>query len=93
MALAFGEQLLDIETCIGKFETLVQHAFTARIGQFLMLVREVELFVKKSKYETTPLTDALRIAFPGDTRLFGPPMEIDQRKLKVAVTLIFRSTS
>ncbi|ETS74669.1 hypothetical protein PFICI_13153 [Pestalotiopsis fici W106-1] len=84
IALAFGHQRLPVDKCISLFRDLVKDAFTPRKGQKLYGIRYIETMLKKSKYRTRTLEDALKRAL-GEEPLFGP-IDPDVRPLKVAVT-------
>ena len=94
VALAFGHQRWNIGDCIVMFENLVRQAFTLRKGQSLQGYRHLQMFVKKSRYETKPLTSALHTAFTSRACLFGQALPDGQpRPLKVAVTATSSSGS
>jgi hypothetical protein len=84
IALAFGDKILSLEDCDQLFTQLSRQAFTLRKGQNLHFFRHVQLLVKKSKYESRPLNQALKSTFTSDSVLFGRPAAQD--RLKVAVT-------
>jgi hypothetical protein len=85
IALAFGDMLWSVEKCTRKFKALAGQAFTKRKGQNMRLVRYVQLFAKKSRYETKPLERALLESFGYETPLFGARADALGR-LNVAVT-------
>ncbi|KAI8948038.1 hypothetical protein F4801DRAFT_474669 [Xylaria longipes] len=87
ISLGFGHELWSIEECIERFRTLVGKAFTPRKGQDMHVIRHLQLLIKRSKYETRPIEDALRSAF-GDGNLFGNRQKNGSQRLKVAVAAV-----
>ncbi|ETI24750.1 hypothetical protein G647_04120 [Cladophialophora carrionii CBS 160.54] len=90
IALGFGHEMWSVDHCTQQFQKLVQPAFSKRKGQDVHVIREVQLFVKHSKYETTPLETQLKQAF-GDRTLF--PKHRSEDRLKTAVIAVSSSGS
>ncbi|KAI0490190.1 hypothetical protein F4859DRAFT_183291 [Xylaria cf. heliscus] len=87
ISLGFGHELWSIEECIERFRALSGKAFTPRKGQDLHGFRHLQLFVKRSKYETKPMDDALQSAFGGGI-LFSNRSKNGNQRLKVAVASV-----
>ncbi|TGJ87061.1 hypothetical protein E0Z10_g1710 [Xylaria hypoxylon] len=87
ISLGFGHELWSIDECIERFRALVGKAFTPRKGQEIRGIRHLQLFIKRSKYETKPIEDALQSAF-GDGNLFGTRQKNGSHRLKVAVAAV-----
>ncbi|KAI9158039.1 Calcium-independent phospholipase A2-gamma [Paramyrothecium foliicola] len=87
ISLGFGHELWSVDECIEKFKSLVVKVFTKRRAQKIQGLRYVEVMIKKSRYETKPLEDALRATF-GEDKLFGKREKNGVRRLKVAVTAV-----
>lgn len=86
IALAFGDQCMPVKECIVAFEALVQCAFTPRAGQKIQLIKQLQKYIKRSKYETRPLEDALKQVFAPEQPLFGQRTFPEADRLNVAVT-------
>ena len=82
-----------IEKCSELFRALVKQAFTLRSGQNIKGFRLVQIFVKKSRYETKPLQNALQHTFGSEEVLFDRIGKEHSRRLKVAVTTTSASGS
>ena len=67
------------------FQRLVTPTFTARKGQKLKLIKEIQLYLRKSRYETKRVVAALKEAFTENLDLFRSRQDSIWR-LKVAVT-------
>jgi hypothetical protein len=80
----------SVDHCTEQFRKLVYPAFSKRKGQDVHVVRRVQLFVKHSKYETTPLEAALKQAF-GHKMLF--PYQASNESLRTAVIAVSSSGS
>ncbi|KXJ85558.1 hypothetical protein Micbo1qcDRAFT_127798 [Microdochium bolleyi] len=85
ISLAFGHELMPVHRCINEFKDLARTAFTQRKGQDLHGIRQMQLIMKGSKYETRPLEKALQKSF-GESVLFGDRCKDGNLRLKVAVT-------
>ncbi|KAF2969406.1 hypothetical protein GQX73_g4164 [Xylaria multiplex] len=87
ISLGFGHELWSIEECIERFRNVISKAFTPRKGQDLRGIRHLQLFIKRSKYETKPIEGALRASF-GEGNLFGNRWKNGSQRLKVAVAAV-----
>jgi hypothetical protein len=95
VALGLASCNWSVETCINKFKELCDKAFTRRFGSNVPLIGWLVDNINHSKYETTPLQEALQTAFTEDQYLFGG-QRLDQHwtsPIKVAVTTTSSSSS
>lgn len=83
--------MYSLKTCDRLFSELSQSAFSLRKGQNLKFYKHLQVVVKKSKYESKPLVNALKNTFTSSTPLFGG--RTSQSRLKVAVTATSSSGS
>lgn len=90
IALGFGHLAWSVDRCIEQFKLLVPTAFSKRKGQEMKGIRRIQLLVKHSKYETTPLEAALVNSF-GRAKLFDG--EDSTARLRTAVTAVSSSGS
>ena len=77
---------MTIQDCIVAFERLVDEAFTPRPGQSMHAIRHLEKYIKRSKYQTGPLEQALVDVFTPARPLFRQWQQESVRPLNVAVT-------
>ncbi|KAF1844020.1 FabD/lysophospholipase-like protein [Cucurbitaria berberidis CBS 394.84] len=95
IALGLVARNWSVGNCIESFKELCQKAFTRRTGSNIPLFGFLVDSYNHSKYETTPLHEALQVAFSNDQYLFGG-QRYDQNwisPVKVAVTTTLSSTS
>lgn len=71
VALGLVSQNWSVETCIYNFKELCNKAFTRRFGSNVPLIGWFVENINHSRYETTPLQEALQEAFTEDQYLFG----------------------
>ncbi|KAK8157183.1 hypothetical protein IWX90DRAFT_391173 [Phyllosticta citrichinensis] len=88
VALGLAAKEWSVTTCISRFESLCNQAFTRRTGGNLPLLSWYIENHHQSMYETQPLQVALMEAFGEDEYLFGGRRAPNQRSsnVKVAVT-------
>jgi hypothetical protein len=95
VALGLASCNWSVETCINKFKELCDKAFTRRFGSNMPVIGWLVDNINLSKYETTPLQEALQAAFTEDQYLFGG-QRLDQNwtsPVKVAITTTSSSSS
>ncbi|KAF9697343.1 hypothetical protein EKO04_005060 [Ascochyta lentis] len=95
VALGLVSRNWSVSTCINNFTALCKKAFTRRFGGNMPFVGWLVDNINHSKYETTPLQEALQEAFSDDQYLFGG-QRLDQNwssPVKVAVTATSSSSS
>ncbi|KAF3043355.1 hypothetical protein E8E11_008222 [Didymella keratinophila] len=95
VALGLVSQNWSVHTCINNFKELCEKAFTRRFGSNMPFIGWFVDNINHSKYETTPLQEALKVAFTEDQYLFGG-QRLDQNwssPVKVAVTTTSSSSS
>ncbi|KAI1101208.1 hypothetical protein F4804DRAFT_17888 [Jackrogersella minutella] len=85
ISLGFGHKQWSVDECMTQFQNLVAKAFTPHKAQKYPWLKHVELIIKKGRYKTKPLEDALKLAL-GSGSLFGSPETHVTQPLKVAVT-------
>lgn len=77
---------MPVKKCIRTFEDLVNEAFTLRKGQTLHIIKHLQKYLKRSKYETRPLNRALQAVFGPSRLMFGRRDSTSATPLNVAVT-------
>ena len=77
---------MPVQKCIKEFEALVDEAFTLRKGQKLHVIKHLQKYYKRSKYETKPLNRALQAVFNPPRLMFGRRDSQTAAPLNVAVT-------
>jgi patatin-like phospholipase/acyl hydrolase len=95
VALGLVSRNWSVSTCINNFTELCKKAFTRRFGGNIPIIGWLVDNINHSKYETTPLHEALQEAFSEDQYLFGG-QRLDQNwssPVKVAVTTTSSSSS
>ncbi|UPX14192.1 uncharacterized protein EKO05_0004682 [Ascochyta rabiei] len=95
VALGLVSRNWSVVACIHNFTALCKKAFTRRFGGNMPFIGWLVDNINHSKYETTPLQEALQEAFSENQYLFGG-QRLDQNwssPVKVAVTTTSSSSS
>lgn len=94
IGLGLGAHGWTIRKCISQFEKLCYMAFTKRKGIGIPGIEHIISMSNHSRYETTPIENALQGAFGVDQNLFAGPKDFIedegalQRLTKVGVTTV-----